>query len=248
MISSAWYSDDKIIPVDNSGLSKIAHSLNTNVGFHRRLDDLPAVAALPFGLGIPDYNRPGHYRLSEIYRQNQKHIDAHNIGAAFLGYTKFPTTFDGSLPSEAFGRAPSRVKIGETYLFKNIDGADRVGTVTCASVYESDKAVAIAATFTDGTSRIVMQPMTDAEFADYKAHPDAYFGKILPVPRKVENQYELFEWLMEANKGLSRATLLQRLGKPADFDPAHAVSDTDLLAKYCEALVALTPNPVKKSA
>jgi hypothetical protein len=91
-----------------------------------------------------------------------------------------------------------------------------------------------------------MQPMTDAEFSDYKAHPDAYFGKILPTAKRAENQYELFEFFVEANKGLSRTTLLERLGKPADFDPqfGHA----DLLAEYCEALVSAVPNPAKKSA
>ena len=123
-----------------------------------------------------------------------------------------------------------------------------VGTVTYATVQETEKKAAIAVTFTDGTSRILMQPMTDAEFADYKAHPDAYFGKILPISKKAENQYDLFEFFMEANKGLSRATLLQRLRKPADFDPQEAVSDTDLLAEYCEALVAAVPDPAKKSA
>jgi hypothetical protein len=51
---------------------------------------------------------------------------------------------------------------------------------------------------------------------------------------------------VDANKGLSRATLLQRLGRPADFDPK--VSDGDLLAEYCEALVAAVPDPAKKSA
>jgi len=125
---------------------------------------------------------------------------------------------------------------------------DMVGTVTYATVHESEKKAAIAVTFTDGTSRIIMQPMTDAEFGDYKAHPDAYFGKILPVPKKAENQYELFEFFVEANKELSRATLLQRLGRPADFDPNGAVSDADLLAEYCEALVAAVPDPAKKSA
>jgi hypothetical protein len=90
-----------------------------------------------------------------------------------------------------------------------------------------------------------MQPMTDAEFNDYKAHPDAYFGMILPVPKNAENKYELFEFFAEANKGLSRATLLQRLGRPADFDPQ--VSGADLLGEYCEALVAAVPDPAKKS-
>jgi hypothetical protein len=225
-----------------------AYLFVTNIGFHRNPDGAPAPVMLPFGLGIPDFNRPGYVRLSEIYRQKRKHIDAHHIGESFLNYNKFPTTFDGSLTSEAFGAASSRVKIGESYLFQNVGGVDMVGTVTYATVHESEKKTAIAATFTDGTSRILMQPMTDAELADYKAHPDAYFGKILPVPKRAENQYELFEFFVEANKGLDRATLLQRLGRPSDFDPHGAVSDADLLAEYCEALVAALPDPAKKSA
>jgi hypothetical protein len=221
-----------------------AYLFVTNIGFHRNLDGTPTSAMLPFGLGIRDFNRPVYLRLSEIYRQKRKHIDAHHIGESFLNYTKFPTTFDGSLPSEAFGGASSRVKIGESYLFQNVGGVDMVGTVTYATVHEGEKKAAIAVTFTDGTSRILMQPMTDAEFGDYNAHPDAYFGKILPVSKKAENQYELFEFFVEANKGLSRAMLLQRLGRPADFDPHGAISDADLLAEYCEALVAAVPDPI----
>ena len=223
-----------------------AYLFVTNIGFHRNLDSAPQPAMLPFGLGMPDFNRPGYMRLSEIYRQKRKHIDAHRTGESFLNYTKFPTTFDGGLPSEAFGAASSRVKIGESYLFQNVGGVDMVGSVTYATVHESEKKAAIAVTFTDGTSRILMQPMTDAEFRDYKAHPDAYFGKILPVSKKAENQYDLFEFFVEANKGLSRETLLQRLGRSTDFDSKF--SDADLLAEYCEALVAAVLDPAKKSA
>lgn len=71
-------------------------------------------------------------------------------------------------------------------------------------------------------------------------------GRFYQSVKKVENRYELFEFFVEANKGLSRATLLQRLGRPAGFDPQ--VSDVDLLAEYCEALVGAVPDPAKKSA
>ena len=88
--------------------------------------------------------------------------------------------------------------------------------------------------------------MSDAEFADYKAHPDAYFGEVLPVSKNLKNQYELFEWLMEANKGLTRPTLLERLTRAPNFDALRKLSDTDLLAEYCEGLVAAVPNPQKR--
>ena len=203
---------------------------------------------LPFGLGIPDFNRPGYMRLSEIYRQKRKHIDAHHIGESFLNYTKFPTTFDGSLPSEAFGAASSRVKIGEVYLFQNVGGVDMVGTVTYATVWESEKKAAIAVTFTDGTSRILTQPMTDAEFIDYKSHPDAYFGKIVPVSKKAENQYDLFEFFVGGEQDVVACDTLAAPRQTGGLRSARHVSDADLLAEYCEALVAAVPDPAKKSA
>jgi len=218
-----------------------AYVFVTNIAFHRRLADVPAIAAVPFGLGMPDYNRPGYYRVSEIYRQRQKHVDAHHIGRALLEYTKFPSTFDGSLPSEAFGAGSSRVKIGETYFFENVGEKGLVGTVTYASVHEEEKTAYIAVSGADGTSQIIRQPMAEREFSDYKAHPDAYFGRILPVGKKLEDRYELFEWLMESNKGLSRATLLEALSKAPNFEALKELNDADLLSVFCEGLVAATP-------
>ena len=61
-----------------------------------------SISALPFGVGIQDFNRPGNYRLSEAHRLKQKHIDAYDIGEALQKYPQLPSTFDGSLPSEAF--------------------------------------------------------------------------------------------------------------------------------------------------
>ena len=83
--------------------------------------------------------------------------------------------------------------------------------------------------------------MSDAEFADYKAHPDAYFGRIVSPAKKIESPYELFEWLMEANKGLSRQTILESLATAPDFAALQGLSKADLLAEYCERLVAITP-------
>jgi hypothetical protein len=220
-----------------------AYVFVTNIGFHRRLNEVPATAAAPFGLGMPDFNRPGTYRVSELYRRKQKHIDAHHIGTAILQYVKFPATFDGSLPSEAFGRSSSRVKIGETYFFEAIGEKGLVGTVTYASVLEHEKMAYIAVTGTDGASQILRQPMSESELADYQAHHDAYFGKLLPVSKAITDRFELFEWFMEANKGLSRAVLLERLSAGGNSDALQHKSDADLLSDYCEALVAATPEP-----
>jgi hypothetical protein len=216
-----------------------AYLFVTNMAFHRRLADTPVIAAAPFGLGIPDFNRPGYYRVSDVYRHKQKHVDAYNIGDAISEYARFPSTFDGSLPSEAFGAGQSnRVMIGETYFFEAIGPKGLVGTVTTATVNQQEKAVYIGVSAQDGTSQILRQPISDADLADYKAHPDAYFGKIVPVSKKIEDRYEFFEGLIAAYKGLSRTALLERLAKAPHFETLKKMSDSDLLAEYCECMAA----------
>ncbi len=222
-----------------------AYVFVTNIAFHRQLDAPPKAAVAPFGLGMPDYNRPGTFRVTEIYRRKQKHIDAHEIGTSILAYTNFPNTFDGGLPSEAFGAASSRVKIGESYFFPQTEGGGMVGRVTTATVNEPEKKTYIGVSFTDGTSRILAQPMSEADLNDYRAYPDAYFGRIMPVGRTVENQYELFEWFMDNHKVTSREKLLEWLARAPDFARLQHMSDDDLRAEYCERLVAAVPAPQK---
>jgi hypothetical protein len=215
-----------------------AYLFVTNMPFHRMLAQTPSLAAVPFGLGIDDFNRPGFLRLSEVYRQRQKHADAHLIGQALIKYTQFPTTFDGRLPSEAFGKTPSRVTIGETYFFENVGDGGIVGTVTTATMNEPEKQVYIGVTDQHGVAQILRQPISDAEFADYKAHPDAYFGRIQPVQKAITDRYEFFEWHMEVNKALPREALLERLKAAPNFEEVKTLSDSELLAIYCEGLVA----------
>jgi hypothetical protein len=83
-----------------------AYVFLTNVPFHRMLNAPLHGVLAAFGLGIPDFNRRGSYRLTEIYRQKRKHIDAHHIAEAFAKYPQIPTTFDGSLPSESLEGKP----------------------------------------------------------------------------------------------------------------------------------------------
>jgi hypothetical protein len=215
-----------------------AYVFVTNVAFHHMLAERPTLAAVPFGLGMPDFNRPQYIRLSDTYRLKQKHADAHHIGDGLLHYLHFPATFDGSLPSETFDGRRGRVSIGETYFFEGIGEAGTIGTVTTATVAESEGKAYIGITVHDGHSQILTYPMSAGELADYRAHSDAYFGKIQPVGRTVKTPFEMFEWLMEANAGLSRTMLLERLAAVPSSDRFKTMSDGELLAEYCEAMTA----------
>jgi hypothetical protein len=48
-----------------------AYVFVTNMAFHRELDATPTMAALPFGLGMPDFNRVGMIRVGDAYRAEQ---------------------------------------------------------------------------------------------------------------------------------------------------------------------------------
>lgn len=212
----------------------------TNAAYHRELDIPPSSIAVPFGLGMPDFNRPGMVRVTDAYRTKRKYIDAHEIGRSFLDYLTFPVTFDGSLPSETFGGTQGHVKIGERYFFPNPDdpGKGIAGTVTSVSVGEASKELIIAVwDQSQNTSTLLRYPMTDGELSEWKQFGDAIFGK---EPRRTkaraENAYDLFEFFMDANKALPRDELLKRCTKAGQ--DIEKLNDEDLLMLYCEALVS----------
>jgi hypothetical protein len=215
-----------------------AYLFVTNMAYHRQLDVAPIVAALPYGLGIPDLNKPGLKRLSQAYLEKQKHIDAHRIGEAFTKYMQLPQTFDGTLPTEAFGENNRRIIIGETYHFDDGKGGTIVGTVTTAAVSQVDSNMMIGIRTPTGEGGILTRTMTSAEIEDYRSNPEAYFGKLLPVGGNATTPFELHEWFTEAYKGLPRETLLERLAGSPEFERLKSTSNDELLAVYCEGLVA----------
>jgi hypothetical protein len=215
-----------------------AYVFVTNIAFHRQLDRIPSMVAAPFGLGFPDFNRPGMIRVIDAYKQKQKHIDAHVIGQSLSNYLRFPSTFDGQLPSQVFGNGQRRILIGQTYCFEGIDGRDLVGTVTAATVNEQQNEAIIAVTEEGGVqSHLLSYPMTDDEMAECKEYGPAYFGDPKEPSKTLKTQFELFEWLMEANKLTTRSMILEWFGARANLPDLAAMDDDELRMTYCEALV-----------
>ena len=91
-------------------------------------------------------------------------------------------------------------------------------------------------------ARFLVETMSDEELTDYKAHPDAYFGKIVPISRTVRDAYGLFEFFMDTQKSMSRANLISHFANAPNQDEIGKLSDEDLLAEYCEQLVFAAPN------
>jgi len=210
-----------------------AYVFITNFGFHWDLDSEKAGhAVMAHGLGISDFAKKGYYRLSERYRQKQRHIDAHNIMEAFRDYIKLPVTFDGSLPSQTFNDNPRHLKIGEKYLFEDVGDGGLEATVTSATIDEEGKLMYIG---TD-KGQILTKPVSGDELADYRNHRDGFFGVVHKQPKKATNAYEFFEEMVEIHMSYSDDNILKQMEGCTDLDKLKKLSHEDLVLEFCERL------------
>lgn len=217
---------------------KTAYVFVTNMTFHRDLLGSPQMVSIPTSVGIPDFNRTGQYRLSEIYRRDQKHMDALKVGESMEKLLSFPTTFDGSLPGTSLNGDKPPVQIGERYNFEGVgpDGSDLIGEVTEAIVDETAKEAIVAIYTDDKQAHILKEPMTEGQLADYRAHKEAYFGKIKYVPKGIKTPYDMFLFFVQGQKGMKREKLLEQLKMTEE--QTQGTSDEDLLLEYCESCVS----------
>ena len=220
-----------------------AYVFITNMPFHRVLDsEKLGHTVMAHGLGISEFAKSGYYSFAELYKRKQKHIDAHDIMESIRAYPQIPTTFDGSLPSEAFTEKSQRVLIGETYFFNVIGEDGVVGRVTTANVNESDKTILFAITTDDGKNQILTKPMSDYEFNDYKNHPEAYFGICQQPSRKAETPYDLFEFFVDSYRNTPKKRMLELFKDAPDIDSLREMEHMDLVLECCERWVASALN------
>jgi hypothetical protein len=212
-----------------------AYVFVTNLAFHRALDEEQKHSVLAYGLGISDFNKTGHFPIRELWRQEQKHVDAYDIIEAIRSYPKIPATFDGSMPNETAG---DKIEIGGTYAFHDDDADYIVGTVETAMVSEQDWKCIIAIVATDGRRLIMKRDMTSQQIDNYKAHPDAFFGVVQKVSKKISDPYEFFKWLVNAYRNTPKDQLLKLCQDCEDFAELAQLDREELVLELCERWTA----------
>jgi hypothetical protein len=208
----------------------------TNICFHWHLEEIdPPAAAFAHGFNIPDFAQMGEIRFSDAWRAKQKYKDIHKIGDFFSQLGKVPSTFDGSLPSATlFGELPP-VQIGEKYVFTDAD--DIVGTVTSATVGESEGTLYVAVSSDDGRNVILRQEMSDRQLSDYREHKDTYFGEV-SRNGDVKTDFEMYEWLVKTHMEYDRDHILKQLSDSPYIATYKVADKEELVLMYCERLMA----------
>jgi hypothetical protein len=221
---------------DELASEKCAYVFVTNFPFHRDLLGRIQMQALPFGVGIPDFNRPVSLPLIEMYRRRQKHIDAFNI-VEFM-HLQIPMTFDGSLESEAFGGL-QRAKIGDTHNFPDVNGGEFQGTISCATVNETACEAIYAVLGADGQTRLITEKMAPQQVAEYALHKESYFGETkAPMVRKPKDPLAWFEWFLDTYRHTPRQKLEEWLQGAIPPDQLAKMTDEEMALFYCEGLTA----------
>ena len=216
----------------------MAYVFVTNFPFHWHLKgDAPTIMGLAYGLGIEDFGKEREYRLSEMWKMKQKHIDAYNLMEAVKSYPQIPTTFDGDLPLSREDMH-NRIEVGERYFFPEIGSKGIVGDVTAATVSEQAKKMCIAIASLDGRSHVVEREMGDEELDVYRAHREGFFGVRQSHGKQIDDPYECFELLMDSYKNTSRERLLELSRGRSDFSQLEKLDDTDIRLALCESWTA----------
>ncbi len=106
----------------------------TNMAMHRHLYKRPILAvSRNSGLGSRISTDPDISASLREYALDQKYKQLFAIMDAFRKVGHFPTTFDGSLPSDNIPGVPERLQIGQTYDFTELYPRrfDRNGAICC---------------------------------------------------------------------------------------------------------------------
>jgi SEC-C motif len=215
-----------------------AYVLVTNHAFHSNLDAVDVGAqVLATGCGIPDFGPdvalPGYKAVLE---SRERHSEMFALLDSMKAHYEIPSTFDGENPELAF-LPPSevpRLKFGETYRIPKPDGTEVLGRLYEATVMEKDKKVFGAYETQAGEHVIATTPVSDAELAAWRRHPDTFFGEVRHVGGSAETFLDLCDFFYGSYENTPRERLLELLKGARDFAALKELPQEELAIIYCE--------------
>jgi hypothetical protein len=174
-------------------------------------------------------------RLRDAFRSSQKYSALQSVMDAFLTYS-IPSTFSGELPEFEFGQATREFMIGRSYDLSTL-GLGASAELLSGVVLENESRAYLTYRLSDGRHVIVTSPLTVAEVAAYRAHPETFFGITQDVGRQAHNALEMFKFLHDTYKHTPPAKLLEFMKDAPDIDQLRQLSVEELVLEFCERSV-----------
>ncbi|MGQ0456647.1 MAG: YecA family protein [Hyphomicrobium sp.] len=213
-----------------------AYVIVTNHAFHNNLDAIGAgTQALAAGCRIPNFGPDvGFNSLKDVLNSEASHQEIFALLDSMRSHYAIPSTFDGQIPEMAY-EVPgdvTRLKFGQWYLVPAGDGREVPGRLYEATVL--NQTVHGVYETSEGKHIICTSPLTDAEFAAWKKHPETFFGEVRRVSTGVNNWLELAKFFFETYQHTPREKLLEWMKDTPDIAELRKLSDRDLAIVFCE--------------
>jgi hypothetical protein len=167
----------------------------------------------------------------------QAHVEMHELLKSMLKHSGIPSTFDGENPELAFVDSENRLTIGNRYIVPDANGIEVEGVLASAVVTEHEKVAACAINTDDGRGLLINAPLSDAEIAAWKRHPDTFFGEI-SRNGKSETALHLYDFFMATYSKTPKERLLEFLAGSQDRELLATLDQPELASVYCERLAA----------
>jgi hypothetical protein len=228
-----------------------AYVFLTNTPWALYLDDpAPRRGRLIEGFQIPDFKQGVLYQsLRHAIDAREAHIEMHKLMESIGDHSEIPSTFDGEISEFAFGNEIARLVVGSRYLVRDAEGIERPAELTTATVAEEERSAYCGVTFDNGQSGIWTVPLSDAEMAAWKRHPDTFFGVLGQRRTRAETPLELYDFLHESFSRSSKDDLLKVMSDAPDFETLAQLDQPRLASIHAERMAngALAMNWLRPS-
>jgi len=230
--------DAEAKPAPDGSEKPSAYVVVTNHAFHNNLEVVDVGSqVMATGFKIADFGPDVPFNsLKAVMDSERRHQEIFALIDSMRDHYEIPSTFNGENPELAFQEksdVPPPLRLGEWYAVPGPDGKEVPARLMDALVDETKKSV-MGVYQTDKDSFIVTSPLSDAELAAWKRHPDTFFGEVRQKQRRADNWLELAKFFYETYQHTPREKLLEWMKGAADYERLTTLGQKDLAIAYCE--------------
>jgi hypothetical protein len=217
-----------------------AYVFLTNRAFMHDLDGTTSVELwAAAGFKIDDFP-PGRgaRAILDAVHARERHLEVHWLFKAISTHREIPTTFDDRLPEELDGDMPKeRLRIGDTYLVPNADGAEVPGVLEDAIVMSGGSKAWGTYRLMDGKRIFCTVPLTDAEMRAYARSPETFFGTLKHISKGIKEPLDAFDFVHGSYSKSTREKLLEFMADWPQIAELQKLGQKEL-AEFYAATVA----------